>query len=96
MDRIHALIRRIERHAKSRGITPAQVVRKATQNPRLLERLKSRAARLEADVVRIEEYLDNFAGADRHSCVSGHTAQQRLVPEGAPDDAKETALGVTS
>jgi hypothetical protein len=57
MHNIETIIPAIEAFADRHGVLPATVVRKATGNPRLYDRLKSRAERLDEDIGRIAKFL---------------------------------------
>lgn len=57
MENFADLLNRIEAFAAERGIAPATVVRNATRNPRLYDRLKRREETLRNDIDRIEQYL---------------------------------------
>lgn len=57
MDRIKIILDAIDAYSERHGVLPATVVRKATGNPRLYERLQARAERLDADIQRIAEYV---------------------------------------
>lgn len=57
MQNIRAIIARVEDFASRRGVSPATVVRYATNNPRLYDRLKGRADKLDEDLGRIEQFL---------------------------------------
>ena len=57
MHQIHDVISRIEAYASAAGIQPETVVRRATNNPRLFDRLKRKAASLDADIEKIEAHM---------------------------------------
>ena len=57
MEKFTDLLNRIEAFAAARGVAPATVVRNATKNPRLYDRLKRREETLRNDIDRIEQYL---------------------------------------
>jgi len=57
MQDIKSTLKAVEAFALERGVDPATVVRYATNNPRLYERLKARAEKLDEDLGRIERYL---------------------------------------
>lgn len=57
MYQIQPTISRIEAYAEAAGIMPETVCRRATNNPRLFDRLKRRAQDLEYDLARIEAYM---------------------------------------
>lgn len=60
---IHDVITRIEKYANAAGIQPETVVRRATNNPRLFERLKRKADSIDADIAKIEAHMrDNPVG----------------------------------
>lgn len=57
MDKITHTLAAVHAYSERHNILPATVVRNATGNPRLYERLKARAERTDADVKRIAEYI---------------------------------------
>lgn len=57
MDKITHTLAAVLAYSERHNILPATVVRNATGNPRLYDRLKSRVERTEADVKRIAEYI---------------------------------------
>jgi hypothetical protein len=57
MPDIHDIISELERYAKAKGTTPASVCRAATKNPRMLDRLKRRAKRVETEIETIRRYM---------------------------------------
>jgi hypothetical protein len=78
MDKITSVLAAVEAYGERHGIKPATVVRKATRNPRLYERLKLRRDQLDEDLTRIAEYIglappssDADAGTVPNSTSSG-------------------------
>ncbi len=71
MHTIDTIIPAIEAYAERHGLRPDLVVRKATGNPRLYERLKSRLEKLDEDVERIARFI---AG----------TPSEDVLPDGSP------------
>lgn len=57
MDQITRTLDAVHAYSNRHGVLPSTVVRNATGNPRLYDRLKARKERLEADVERIAEYI---------------------------------------
>lgn len=57
MENFTDLLKRIDAFAEASGVAPATVVRKATGNPRLYERLKRREETLRLDIERIERHI---------------------------------------
>lgn len=57
MEQLHNIIRQVEAYAEAAGVKPDTVCRAATKNPRLFERLKRRAADVEADIERLEKWM---------------------------------------
>lgn len=67
MHQIHDVLSRIEAYATAAGIQPETVVRRATNNPRLFDRLKRKAASIDADIAKIEAHMrDNPIEGSAH------------------------------
>lgn len=58
MENFPELMAEVERYAAERGVSPSTVCRLATNNPRLFERMKRRAAQIEADAARVKKFMD--------------------------------------
>jgi len=54
-----ALLKRVDAHAKKVGVMPKQVVKWATGNNHLYDRLQRRANLTADDMVKIDAYLSN-------------------------------------
>lgn len=57
MDNISQILGEVEAFSAIHGVKPETVVRNATGNPRLYERLRARAERTERDLQKIREYM---------------------------------------
>lgn len=64
MHTIDTIIPAVEAFAARHGVLPSTVVRKATGNPRLYDRLKDRAARVEEDIARIARFMADNQSVD--------------------------------
>lgn len=82
MHTIDTIIPAVEDFAARHGVLPATVVRKATGNPRLYDRLKERAAKLEEDIVRIARFMADNSSVD-------------ALPDGSPDLNNDSDTGAT-
>ena len=83
MKSVHEIISAVSRYAERLGIAPETVARKATGNPRLIERMERRSEQLAEDVVRLEKFMKDNPLPDgrrdkRHLPASGDggTARQ--------------------
>ena len=87
MHNIETIIPAVEAFADRHGVLPATVVRKATGNPRLYERLKARAEKLEEDIGRIAKFLsENDTGnalPDGSPVLDNHCLTDGTVSESA-------------
>jgi ferritin-like metal-binding protein YciE len=66
---IHHIISAVTDFAAKTGQRPEQVCRKATGNPRLLQRLQRRAAQTESDWRRLEKLMLSDAQHEQNSTV---------------------------
>jgi len=64
MHTIDSIIPAVEAFAARHDVLPSTVVRNATGNPRLYERLKARAAKLEEDIERISRFMADNSSVD--------------------------------
>ena len=78
MHTIDTIISAVDAYAKAHNADPANVVRRATGNPRLYDRLKDRAARVEEDIARIARFMADNQSVD-------------VLPDGSPPVADNDA-----
>ncbi len=91
MHTIDTIIPAVEAFAERHGVLPATVVRKATGNPRLYERLKSRLEKLDEDVDRIARFI-----ADNQSVDALPDGVSVLATKDAPDgDCSQVGVNLT-
>ncbi len=67
MDNIHRTLSLVDAYAAENGVTPAWVVRKATGNPYLYDRLLKRAAQTDADLGKILALIEREATASQRA-----------------------------
>ena len=84
MHTIETILPAVDAYAKRHRVQPATVVRRATGNPRLYDRLKSRAAKMEEDIERIARFMADNQSVD-------------VLPDGLPalDNEDDTGLTVS-
>jgi len=83
MHTIDSIIPAVEAFAARHDVLPSTVVRNATGNPRLYERLKARAAKLEEDIERISRFMADNSSVD---------APLDVLPPVADNDAGNPAI----
>ena len=84
MHTIETILPAVDAYAKRHRVQPATVVRRATGNPRLYDRLKSRAAKMEEDIERIARFMADNQSVD-------------VLPDGLPAlDNEDDATGIVS
>jgi len=64
MHTIDTIISAVDAYAKAHNADPANVVRRATGNPRLYDRLKRRVAKMEEDIERIARFMADNSSVD--------------------------------
>lgn len=64
MHTIDTIISAVDAYAKAHNADPANVVRRATGNPRLYDRLKRRVAKMEEDIERIARFMADNQSVD--------------------------------
>ena len=72
----------VDAYAERHRVEPATVVRRATGNPRLYDRLKKRVAKMEEDIERIARFMADNSSVD-------------ALPDGSPVLNNEDDTGLT-
>lgn len=57
MQTLHSFISTVEEYCRGKGISPATLCGYATGNPRLLERLRRRADKIDEDMGKLEKHM---------------------------------------
>lgn len=84
MEILQQTLSRLERYAALTGATPEAIARKATNNPRMLSRLKRRVGRVNDDLDRLNAYMDDNA-LEAGDCATRHnqSSQKARIVQGA-------------
>lgn len=64
MHTIDTILPAVDAYAERHRVEPATVVRRATGNPRLYDRLKKRVAKMEEDIERIARFMADNSSVD--------------------------------
>jgi hypothetical protein len=91
MQNIHQIIQQVEEFASRHGMRPDLVCRKASGNPRLLDRLHRRAAQTEIDIARLLAFMNEATGTNTPS--SGPIVSKAQVNKTAPRNKKSVKNG---
>lgn len=82
MHTIDTILPAVDAYAERHRVEPATVVRRATGNPRLYDRLKKRVAKMEEDIERIARFMADNSSVD-------------ALPDGSPVLNNEDDTGLT-
>ena len=82
MHTIDTILPAVDAYAERHRVEPATVVRRATGNPRLYDRLKKRVAKMEEDIERIARFMADNSSVD-------------TLPDGSPVLNNEDDTGLT-